>query len=396
MSQGALSMSLLSLSLFLHTVQAFNTYEAFRKVHGGATVRAGAAVSYEERRHLFHRRKAAVEAHNALNRSWTTTLNRFSDHTEEELNLLLGHKPYRYSSRGSSFVQVQDESADISDLAAEVDWRANLQSSNWVKNQGSCGSCWAVAATGALEIHGEKHTGRAVNLSHQQLVDCVQNPRHCGGSGGCDGATAELAYDYARRAGIAAAADYKSQAGGKCNANVAASLAVTQFHRLPVNQGSHLLRALATHGPVVVSADGGAWFSYAGGVFAGCHKDTVVNHAVLAVGYGVDKKKSGKKYWTIRNSWGSGWGERGFLRLERHSGDSDYCGTDNKPLDGVFCDGAPESVPVCGMCGVTSDSVYPTVSGVTPAETPGTRAFRPRRIGKHQVAEILNVMQDIQ
>lgn len=356
-------LSALVLMNALHFMAAVRSYDSYRSFNGGSAYGRG-TLSYEARRELFQRRKAEVLAHNALNLSWKIGVNRFSDHTDEELRGMLGYRrDMGRRSVASSFIEIhdQEEEVDVSKLAAEVDWRSSLnRSSSWIRNQGACGSCWAVASVGALEMHAEKVHGHAVQLSHQQLVDCVQNPMHCGGKGGCDGATAELAFDFTAHFGISSDAAYKS-AAGKCNAEAPSSLSVASFVSLPVNKGSHLLRAVAQRGPVVVSADGGSWFSYAGGVFSGCEKDSVVNHAVLAVGYGHDAA-SDKKYWLIRNSWGTDWGENGFIRVERHTVDSDYCGTDNKPKDGVFCDDAPASVPVCGMCGITSDSVYPSIT----------------------------------
>jgi hypothetical protein len=79
------------------------------------------------------------------------------------------------------------------------------------------------------------------------------------------------------------------------------------------------------------------------------------------VGYGTDQE-SGKDYYLIKNSWGDKWGEEGYFRVERFTNDADYCGWDEKPKDGVFCDDAPARVRVCGMCGVTSDSAYPVIS----------------------------------
>merc|ERR1719217_1841446 len=67
---------------------------------------------------------------------------------------------------------------------------------NFQKDQGACGSCWAVAATSALEALMDIKYNKSVPLSMQQLVSCTPNPKHCGGSGGCDGATAELALDW--------------------------------------------------------------------------------------------------------------------------------------------------------------------------------------------------------
>lgn len=335
-------------------------------------------MSYEDRKTIFHRRRDEVDAHNARNVSWRVAVNRFSDYSEAELKAMLGYKRvggrwagfYGSAPAGaSSFIQEKEDintELDNSDLEQEVDWRGHLsKTANWVRNQGACGSCWAVAAVGALEMHAEKVLGSSRRLSHQQLVDCTANPHHCGGTGGCSGATAELAFEHARRHGIRADEEYLSDAGGKCNEVAAPVLKVDHFVSLPINKGSYLLRALAQEGPVVVSVDGGNWYNYASGVFSGCQPDTVVNHATLAVGYGIDRQ-AGKKYWTIRNSWGADWGDNGFIKIERHSNDRDYCGMDNKPQEGVFCDGAPKEVEVCGMCGITSDSAYP---GLTPKQS---------------------------
>lgn len=345
-----------------------DSYEAFRQTHGRATFGALGeenAVNYKARRALFRQRHAEVLFHNVHNRSWKKAINRFSDYTDAELRVMLGYK--RVGGRwgapagASSFIEEHEyEIKDNEELASEVDWRQNLQkTSAWVRNQGACGSCWAVAAVGALEMHAEKKHGVVKRLSLQQIVDCVQNPRHCGGTGGCHGATGEEAFEFARSHGISTEDTYHSE-GGKCNTRAPSSLKVARFVRLPENKATYLKTALATKGPAVVSVDGGSWFSYGGGVFSGCEKDTVVNHAVLAVGYGSDPS-SRKDYWTIRNSWGEDWGEKGFMRVERHINDDDYCGIDNKPKEGVFCDDAPASVPVCGMCGITSDSSYPNV-----------------------------------
>jgi len=362
---------LLSVLCLLQVALSSESYESFRQTHGRVFLAADDEISYQARSNLFRQRKTEVSLHNSHNMSWKVAMNKYSDFTDAELNRMLGYK--RVGGRwaaggrsspagGSSFIQEHEYATEASDkLASAVDWRNNLaKSSSWVRNQGACGSCWAVAATGALEMHAEQAHGSVKRLSHQQLVDCVQNPRHCGGTGGCKGATGELAFEYSHKNGISTEDAYKSGEGGTCNTNAPSALSVGKFVRLPENKGSFLKEALANKGPVVVSVDGGSWFSYASGVFSGCEKDTVVNHAVLALGYGKDQA-SQKDYWTIRNSWGPEWGEEGFMRLQRHTNDNDYCGTDNNPKDGVFCDDAPASVTVCGMCGITSDSSYPNI-----------------------------------
>lgn len=337
------------------------SYDAFLLRHGH---RQGVQdpVDYARRQKLYNSRLAAIEAHNSEKRSWRAAVNRFADYTHEELQAMLGYKRSARSSSyhsgvasPSSFLQLQSSGAQIATprlrIASEVNWATKLRSAGFFRDQGSCGSCWAVAAAGAMEMQSELIHGNTTQLSYQQLVDCVPNPQHCGGTGGCNGATAELAFEYIKQSGLARDDAYSS---GSCQ-SVSPIASLGGWKRLPVNKADPLLLAVA-HGPVVVSVDGGKWFSYDRGIFDGCEKDVVVNHAVLAIGYG---KEASRKYWLIRNSWGGSWGDEGKIRLLRHSMDQTYCGIDNDPKQGVGCDGGPEEIPVCGMCGVLSDSSHP-------------------------------------
>lgn len=334
-------------------------YEAFRQRYGRTAAKD--SVSYEQRLSLFLKRKAEVDAHNARpGASWKAKVNEFADYTEEEHSAMLGYRRLGrwwegrdVSSAGRSFLELRP-----ANLAEAVDYRHSLNSSQFIRQQGACGSCWAVAAVGALEMHAEIRHQTPIPLSFQQLVDCVPNPQHCGGDGGCKGATAELAFQYVQGNGLADAASYIST--GAC-APTKPAAAIQGWERLPTNKLRPLLEAVATKGPVVVSVDASAWSSYDSGIFNSCTKDAIINHAVLLVGYGVDAT-TGQKYWLIRNSWGSSWGEAGFIRIQRHDsdeGDAGYCGTDKDPKQGVGCDGGPKEIPVCGMCGVLSDSSYP-------------------------------------
>lgn len=364
------------------------SYEEFRKRHRHRSETEDTA-SYLARRDLYHSRLAEIKAHNAQGKSWLAGVNKFADYTEGERKALLGYKRWARSANGPttavSFLQLQANGQQIRHeakgqqirhehapkrVATEVDWRTKLKSSSFFRDQGSCGSCWAVAAAGALEMQAEHLSGNSTQLAYQQLVDCVANPNHCGGKGGCDGATAELAFEYAHTHGLRKDEDYSTGIlGPSCQAQSSqAAVSVAGWQRLPVNTGEPLLMAVAQHGPVVVSVDGSSWFAYNRGVFDGCPKDAVVNHAVLTVGYGKDRSEDGqeKLYWLIRNSWGADWGESAHIRLLRHSADDAYCGVDKDPKAGVGCDGGPEELPVCGMCGILSDSSHPVGTRMNP------------------------------
>merc|ERR1719498_873289 len=111
---------------------------------------------------------------------------------------------------------------------------------------------------------------------------------------------------------------------------------------------------------VTVAAD--SWQLYGGGVFTGCSKgglfggDNTLDHGVQAVGYTSD-------YWIVRNSWGPGWGQKGYIYLSRSADNGTF--KDNKPADGIACKPYPKQQIVGGECGILFDTSYPT--GVTAA-----------------------------
>ena len=113
--------------------------------------------------------------------------------------------------------------------------------------------------------------------------------------------------------------------------------------------------AVATVGPVAISVDAG-WMMYEEGVYSSACGSTI-DHAVGLVGYGSD---NGEDYWLVRNSWGSGWGEKGYIRIKRFGEGKEPCKTDTKPGEGTGCKGGPSTMQVCGLCGIMSDSSYVT------------------------------------
>jgi len=318
---------------------------------------------YELHKTIFELRVAEVIAHNAdSTQSWKKGVNKFTDMTMEQFRMHLGHS--------SSMSQTMRSSMPLADLPTidslpdSVDWRTKKIITP-VKDQGGCGSCWAFAAVETIEAMYTQATGNTLIMSPQNMVSCTPNPQHCGGTGGCAGATSELGYQYVADKGLAAEKDYPYRGvTGKCDETKPKSVHIHSFVKLPENNYTALVTAVATIGPIAVSVDAEPWMSYSSGVFTGCGLNRIdINHAVQAVGYGT---ASGKDYWIVRNSWGGFWGESGYIRLFKHSdGDMKWCGPDPSPADGTGCDGGPPVVTVCGSCGIWYDSSYPI--GVTPA-----------------------------
>jgi len=247
-----------------------------------------------------------------------------------------------------------------------VDWR-NQSIITAVKDQGACGSCWTFGTTETIEsfyalAHG---VGNLTVLSEQEILDCTPNPNDCGGTGGCGGGTPELAMaQLIHLGGQTSEKLYPYKSGGgqdfKChfsNQTTAPVAVLKSFVVLPSNQYMPILTAVATLGPMTVNVDASAWMSYEVGVFNGCNqKNPDIDHVVQLVGYGVD---GSDLYWLVRNSWGAGWGEGGYIKLYRSS--TPDCGVDKNPQDGTGCNGGPPTVTVCGTCGIWYDVSYPTM-----------------------------------
>jgi cathepsin L len=194
------------------------------------------------------------------------------------------------------------------ELATDVDWRTHTPAVvTPVKNQGGCGSCWAFSTVETMESNIAMNTGKLLELSPQQVVSCSKNAEHCGGDGGCQGSTSWLGFNYTIGAGITDEKDYPYKATtGTCqSAKIvkAGGGGIAGCVRLPTNNYTVLVNAVATLGPISISAAAEPWQTYERGVYNGrCGTD--IDHAIQAVGYGVDTVR-GKtsNYWLVRNSW---------------------------------------------------------------------------------------------
>jgi cathepsin L len=298
---------------------------------------------------------AEIIAHNAKDSTYKMGVNQFTDMTDSERKALLGYK--RMPAQRSNF---QAPSSTVAPPES-VDWRTKGAVSP-VKDQGGCGSCWAFATVETVESALQIATGKLLTLSPQNVVSCTPNPDHCGGTGGCNGATAELGFQYIADKGVSDEATWPyRQVTGTCTEKAKVAK-VKGFVKLAENEQDPLVNAVATVGPIAISVAADAWFSYRSGIFDGCGVNADIDHAVQLVGYGTEK---GTDYWIVRNSWGASWGEKGYIRIKKFGSSKDHCGIDKTPADGSGCTGGPSQVTVCGMCGILYDSSYPVGANFT-------------------------------
>jgi len=203
---------------------------------------------------------------------------------------------------------------------ATVDWRAhNPPVVTAIKNQGQCGSCWSFSTTGSTEGAHALATGNLVSLSEQNLMDCSTAE----GNQGCNGGLMDDAFQYIiKNNGIDTEASYPYQGvQGTCKYN-AANSAATLSSYTDVTSGSETDLAVAvTKQPVSVAIDAShlTFQMYTSGIYHDflC-SSTKLDHGVLAVGFGVDTSKSiDNHYWIVKNSWGTSWGQAGYIYMAK-------------------------------------------------------------------------------
>jgi len=300
------------------------------------------------------------------NKPLTTTdgkvfmFNKFADWSRDEFEAYYHLNSYRTEipnehissskipSLPSSYLSIASSA-----LPTAVNWTAELKVTP-IKDQQQCGSCWSFSTTGCIESAWAIANNSLVSLSEQYLVSCETN------CDGCGGGWPYLAIDYISIYGAYTEASYPYVSGNgnapPCNTTnaVKAAVNVTGFYTVGSSTNTSLEREeemqkyIALYGPVSVSLDAMTqiWWSYTGGIVTGCC-DTDVDHAVLATGYGTENTLD---YWIIKNSWGTSWGEDGYIRLQR--------GTN--------------------QCDITYDPVIPVVEGGSlPPPPPSPRPYPP-------------------
>jgi len=211
------------------------------------------------------------------------------------------------------------------DLPDEIDWTLKSAVSP-VKDQGSCGSCWAFSTVGSLEGRAAIAAGNLQQFSEQQLVDCDKDF----GDLGCKGGLMDNAFQYLMQSKGACTEEsygYKGRAGtcqiDSCTIGLAGS-AVTGYKDVAAD--TNALAEAVAEGPVSVAIQANSPFFqlYTGGVFSSNLCGKTLDHGVLAVGYGVD---NGAQYWKVKNSWATTFGEKGYIRMSKGTkGNVGQCG----------------------------------------------------------------------
>jgi len=196
------------------------------------------------------------------------------------------------------------------------DWRGKAVTH--IKDQGQCGSCWAFSAVANIEGVNALVNGKLDEFSEQQIVDCDT----AGEDQGCNGGLMDNAFQYVISAGgLESESDYEYVAeDDSCKFDKSkVAVQLSGFKDISKNE-DEIASVLVENGPLSVAVNANPFQFYSGGILKPTKQScnpSALNHGVTLVGYG---EEAGVKYWIIKNSWGIGWGEKGYIRLQRGTG----------------------------------------------------------------------------
>lgn len=273
---------------------------------------------------VFRENLRNIILHNSdFNQTFTMGVNQFTDLTAAEFRDL-----YISGMKLEGTYGCKDFSSSAASAPTSIDWRTKGAVTS-VKDQGQCGSCWTFSATGSAEGAWAISTGKLVDLSEQQLVDCATGISY--GSHGCNGGQMEGADKYLIQHGQCSLASYPYTAkDGTCQTCSPVAKFSSCSDVKPYDQIS--LKGAVAQQPVSVAieADTRYFQSYKSGILTDASCGTKLDHGVLAVGYGTE---NGQKYWIVKNSWGTSWGESGYVRIARSesTNDAGICGIAIQP-----------------------------------------------------------------
>jgi len=274
---------------------------------------------------------------NSKNLSYKLAHNSFSGYSQDEFRNRMSLWAIKYTTPEQYQIDTELE------LPTSVDWRTKGVV-NPVKDQGQCGSCWAFSAVQAVESAVALKTGKLYNLSEQQVVDCDDTDF------GCSGGWMDNAFGWMNQNnGLCSEADYPYVSGtsgmsDKCltTCSNVPNTKVLNHMDIPVNSDTALMQVLSQQPvSVAIEADQSGFQFYSSGVFTG-ECGTVLDHGVGLVGYGIEGNLS---YYILRNSWGTDWGDNGYM----------YLGRGNDPVTNQPYNGGK------GQCGVLSKASYPVL-----------------------------------
>jgi len=283
--------------------------------------------AFFKRYSIFKENTDFINEHNAQNSSFQMGMNHFGDLTFQEFSATYkGRAPT--PARTALTVQ-PDNIHETVKAGGVLDWRTK-GAVNPIQDQGQCGSCYSFSGICSVEGAWAIKNGQLLKLSEQQVVDCSRSL----GNEGCNGGYEMYVFKYImnnKGIGLSSKYPYTGRDYQACKSSTSPTAATITTYQTVANEAA-MMNAV-NKGPISIAVDASHSFQfYTRGVFDDTKCGTSLDHAINIVGYGTDGA-SNKDYWIVRNSWGTSWGESGYIRIVRNK----------------------------NMCGLALDSIYPIV-----------------------------------
>jgi len=287
---------------------------------------------------IFKANVKKIDEHNAQNLSYQMGINHLTDMTWDEVKTYYNLKTIdvdemsklKRSLRAVLLDDFNDDDNNNDDnndddhnvtnnkapqARIAIDHRGFMKS---VRNQGSCGSCWAFATMGAIEGNYGKivlKTWLTDYLSPQQMVDCDTR------DSACNGGWMTSAYTYAKSVKLCFNAAYPYKGVKQtCKYSSMTSFSPVKITGYNYAYTSDMTYSSLLTGPIAVAVDANSRFSsYRSGVFDGPCANSV-NHAVILIGYSPSDSS-----WLVRNSWGTSWGSSGYIKIKDNVNNNNSC-----------------------------------------------------------------------
>jgi len=307
------------------------------------------AVAFAKNVHFKPLSQEHINHINSLGTTWKAGQNFHPETSMTKIKSLLG------TIRGKKFLPTKKPSNDVTALPTNFDARTNwpkCPTIGLVRDQSTCGSCWAFGAVEAMSDRYCIHKQENVNISAQDLLTCCDE---CGM--GCDGGYPASAWSYWKETGLVTGSLYGDDTScspysmppcdhhttgsygpcgdskptppceQKCSKGYAKSydddkhFGATAYNVQGVEE---IQKEIMTNGPVEADFDVyDDFLTYKSGVYQQTSDNYLGGHAIRILGWG---EEDGTPYWLVANSWNENWGDHGYFKIIRGQ---DECGIEN-------------------------------------------------------------------
>ncbi|CAD5231128.1 unnamed protein product [Bursaphelenchus xylophilus] len=314
-TKNALKMAaILRNSLESDALEDFNQFFGFI-IKYGKEYKSQAEVA--ERFRKFQDSLASIETNSRENPELEFAVNKYDDLSEEEF---FSGRLGTYAKKTKKFDAYVPKTAP-DNVPDSWDWRDH-NGVTPVKDQQHCGSCYAFSVVGTIESQYLVHKKTELDLSEEDLVACTYLNDTEYHNNGCHGGNFEDSFAFAQEKGLCTEKDWPYDLDDmdtpipQCTKKpVAAKIKEITS----VSDEDDMKVSLYENGPLLAEIQAG------GNLFRDYHSGVMdpptppdgwnINHGVVIIGYGTTE--NGTDYWTIKNSWGKGWGDHGYFKIRR-------------------------------------------------------------------------------